>query len=75
MSRTTTQRAEPIWEFRTVTIARSVSRSEYRRALTEQAERGQWELRRVVVLRDGTRRVTLRRRMPRVTLSRDAVAS
>lgn len=51
-----------MWEYRTVTISRTLNRGDYRRALTEEAERGQWELRRVLVFPDGTRRVTLRRR-------------
>ena len=51
-----------MWEYRTVTISRTLNRGDYRRALTEQAEHGQWELRRVLVFPDGTRRVTFRRR-------------
>jgi len=51
-----------MWEYRVVTVPRAVSKAEYRRTLTEAAERGEWELRRVLVFRDGTRKVTLRRR-------------
>lgn len=58
----------PMWEYRVVTVTRDVSRADYRRALTEAAERGQWEIRRVLVFRDGTRKVTLRRRAVNVTL-------
>lgn len=57
-----------MWEYRVVTVTRDVSRADYRRALTEAAERGQWEIRRVLVFRDGTRKVTLRRRAVNVTL-------
>ncbi|NBO46342.1 MAG: hypothetical protein EBU85_04935 [Actinobacteria bacterium] len=57
-----------MWEYRVVTVGRDVSRSDYRRALTEAAERGQWEVRRVLVFRDGKRKITLRRRAVNVTL-------
>jgi len=57
-----------MWEYRVVTVGRDVSRADYRRALTEAAERGQWEVRRVLVFRDGTRKITLRRRAVNVTL-------
>lgn len=52
----------PMWEYRTITISRTLNRADYRRALTDEAEHGQWELRRVLVFPDGTRRVTFRRR-------------
>ena len=57
------------WEYRTVTVARSVSRSDYRKQLADEAEVGHWEVRRVLVFRDGTRKVTLRRRSVRVALT------
>ena len=54
------------WEYVTLTIARSASKAEYHQKLVEAAEIGTWEVRRVLVFPDGTRRVTLRRRQVRV---------
>lgn len=51
------------FEWRVVDIAPSVSRSEARGVLTEQAEYGQWELARSVLYTGGARRVWLRRRV------------
>lgn len=56
------RRRSPAWEYATFTISRTASRADYRKALVDAAETGQWELQRVLVFRDGTRRVTLRRR-------------
>ncbi len=59
------------WEYRTVVIARSVSRSAARQLLSEQAEREHWVLDRVRRTSDGTRRVVLRRRVLRVVETAD----
>ena len=55
-------RREPQWEYLTVTISRTATKSEYRQRLQAAADTGQWELRRVLVLPNGTRKVTFRRR-------------
>ncbi len=54
------------YEYRVVTIARGVSRSEIRRRLTEDAEYGHWELARTRIYLGGNRKVWLRRRVMRV---------
>lgn len=59
----------PQWEYRTVTVPRSVSRADYRHYLVDAADTGQWEVRRVLVFRDGRRKVTLRRRAVSVAVS------
>jgi hypothetical protein len=53
------------YEFSKLLISREHSRSAVTRMLVEQAERGGWELDRVRVGYDGTRRVQLRRRIIR----------
>ena len=53
------------WEFRRLTIPREVSRNAVTRFLVEKAEYGGWELDRVHVTPDGTRRVVLRRKIIR----------
>jgi hypothetical protein len=53
------------YEFSKLLISREHSRSAVTRMLVEQAERGGWELDRVHVGHDGTRRVQLRRRIIR----------
>ena len=58
------------WEYRTVSVPRSVSRTDYRRYLVDAADTGQWEVRRVLVFRDGSRKVTLRRRAVPVAVVR-----
>ena len=60
---------EPQWEFITVTIPRTASKSEYRQRLQSAADTGQWELRRVLVLPNGTRKVTFRRRKMTVVVT------
>lgn len=55
------------WEFQTVTYPRDVSRSAVTRLLVERAEHGGWELARVRISADGTRRVLLRRKIIRQT--------
>ncbi|MPZ61796.1 MAG: hypothetical protein GEU93_10980 [Propionibacteriales bacterium] len=54
------------FEFRKIFIPRSVGRSAVRQLLTDQAEYGGWELDRLRLFADGTRRVILRRRIIRV---------
>lgn len=46
-------------------LPRSVSRKAAQRLLTDHAEYGHWELDRLRLFPDGTRRVTLRRRIIR----------
>jgi len=53
---------DPQWESQPVTIPRTASKSEYRQRLQSAADTGQWEMRRVIVLPNGTRKVTFRRR-------------
>jgi hypothetical protein len=57
------------WEFLTVTLPRGTSRSAARAFMVGHAESGQWVLDRVRVYPDGTRRVRLRRRAMRVTVT------
>ena len=53
------------WEFQKLTISREFSRNVVTRLLVEHAEHGGWELDRVRVSPDGTRRVVLRRKIIR----------
>jgi hypothetical protein len=53
------------WEFERFTISREFSRSSVTRMLTDRAERGGWELDRVRLSPDGTRRIVLRRKIIR----------
>ena len=53
------------WEFERFTISRDLSRSAVTRLLTDRAEHGGWELDRVRLTPDGTRRVVLRRKIIR----------
>ena len=53
------------WEFERVTFSREFSRNVVTRVLVERAEHGGWELDRVQIGIDGTRRVVLRRRIIR----------
>ena len=53
------------WEFDKVTFSRDFSRNVVTKLLVERAERGGWELDRVRMTPDGTRRVTLRRKIIR----------
>jgi hypothetical protein len=52
-------------EFERFTIPRDFSRSFVTRLLVERAEHGGWEIHRVRVLHDGTRKVELRRKIIR----------
>jgi hypothetical protein len=54
------------YEFRRLWFPRTLPRSAVRRLLTDQAEYGGWELDRLRLFPDGTRRVTLRRRIIRM---------
>ena len=54
------------YEFRELRFQRDTSRSDVRRALTEAAEYGHWELVRVTTYWGGHRRATLRRKIIRV---------
>lgn len=57
--------AMPEYEFRNVFVPRGVSRAAATRLLTEHAEYGHWELDRLRLFPDGSRRVRLRRRVIR----------
>ncbi len=68
--RTGTSRSAAEYEFQRLTISREFSRNVVTRMLVDHAEHGGWELDRVRVLHDGTRKVILRRkiiRQPRPT--------
>ena len=54
------------YEFWRLSLPRNVSRSAVRRLLTDQAEYGGWELARLRLFPDGSRKVELRRRIIRV---------
>ncbi|SOC54470.1 hypothetical protein SAMN05421879_103153 [Ornithinimicrobium cerasi] len=54
------------YEFRELTFHRDSDRSTVRRALTEHAEYGSWELVRVRLFWGGVRKVVLRRKIIRV---------
>ncbi|WP_109505604.1 DUF5703 family protein [Nocardioides speluncae] len=53
------------WEFERITLPRDFSRNVVTRMLVERAEHGGWELARVRITPDGTRRVILRRKIIR----------
>lgn len=53
------------YEFERLTISREFSRNAVTRMLTDRAERDGWELDRVRLSVDGTRRVVLRRKIIR----------
>ena len=57
------------WEFEKLLISRDFSRNVVTRLLVERAEHGGWELDRVRVAPDGTRRVVLRRKIIRQRLT------
>ena len=61
------------YEFQRFSLPRTVPRSVVRRLLVDHAEYGGWELARLRLYPDGTRKVELRRRIIRVrsTLSSD----
>jgi hypothetical protein len=53
------------YEFQRLTIPREFSKSFVTRMLVDRAEHGGWELDRVRILHDGTRKVVLRRKIIR----------
>ncbi|MDX6375170.1 MAG: hypothetical protein QOD98_4158 [Nocardioidaceae bacterium] len=53
------------WEFDKVTFSREFPRTVVTRVLVEKAEHGGWELDRVRIAADGTRRIVLRRKIIR----------
>ena len=53
------------WEFEKLTISRDRSRSFVTRLLVDRAEHGGWELDRLRLFPDGTRKVVLRRKIIR----------
>jgi len=57
------------WEFERLVLPRDFSRSVVTRLLVDRAEHGGWELDRVRISPDGTRRVVLRRRIIRQSRS------
>ena len=57
------------WEFERLTISREFSRNIVTKLLVERAEHGGWELDRVRIAADGTRRVILRRKIIRQRLT------
>jgi len=63
----------PEYEVRQLVLSRSVSRSAARQLLTDSAEHDGWELSRLSLFQDGTRRVTLRRRIIRARPTLDGL--
>lgn len=59
------QRPATEYEFQRLTIDRGFSRNVVTRMLVDKAEHGGWELDRVRILHDGTRKVILRRKIIR----------
>jgi hypothetical protein len=53
------------WEFDKVTVSREFPRTVVSKVLVERAEHGGWELDRVQIGADGTRRIVLRRKIIR----------
>ena len=53
------------WEYRRLYLSRHVSRRAAQQLLTDYAEYGHWELDRLRLFADGSRRVRLRRRVIR----------
>jgi hypothetical protein len=54
------------YEFHNLLLPRGTSRGAARRLLTEHAEYGHWELDRLFLYPDGTRKVRLRRKILRI---------
>lgn len=61
------------YELRQLVLPRGTSRSAARQLLTDSAEHEGWELSRLSLFQDGTRRITLRRRIIRVRRSVDGL--
>jgi hypothetical protein len=57
------------WEFEKLIISREFPRNIVTKLLVERAEHGGWELDRVRIAADGTRRVILRRKIIRQRLT------
>jgi phage gp46-like protein len=53
------------YEFERITLSRQLSRNVVARLLTDRAEHGGWELDRLRMFPDGTRKVVLRRKIIR----------
>jgi hypothetical protein len=53
------------YDYRVLYLPRGMSRDAVRRILTDHAEYGEWELARLRLYADGSRKVTLRRRIIR----------
>jgi len=64
------------YEYQRLTLPRGTSRNVAQRLLTDAAEHGHWELDRLRLYPDGTRRVVLRRRYLKVmpTLRRELIS-
>jgi len=64
------------YEYQRLTLPRGTTRNAAQRVLTDAAEQGHWELDRLRLYPDGTRKVVLRRRYLRVqpTLDRELVS-
>jgi hypothetical protein len=64
------------YEYQRLTLPRGTSRNAAQRVLTDAAEQGHWELDRLRLYPEGTRRVVLRRRYLKVrpTLERQLVS-
>ena len=64
------------WEYRRMLLPRGTGRNVAQRMLTDIAEHEHWELDRLRLFPDGTRRVVLRRRYLKVqpTLDRELIA-
>jgi hypothetical protein len=58
------------YEFQRFSLPRTVSRSAVRRLLIDHAEYGGWELARLRLFPDGTRKIELRRKIIRVRATR-----
>jgi len=54
------------YEYRLLVVPRVATRAEVRRVLAEHAEYGRWELARVLVMMNGSRRIWIRRKIIRV---------
>ena len=64
------------YEYQRLTLPRGTSRNAAQRVLTDAAEHGHWELDRLRLYPDGTRRIVLRRRYLKVqpTLNRELIS-
>jgi hypothetical protein len=67
VSTTPAARRTPEYEFHHLLLPRGTSRGVTRRLLTDHAEHGHWELDRLRLYPDGTRKVRLRRKILRVS--------